>query len=44
MTEIKEILKTKEKRHVLERIYFSRGGDSEIYKERKKLGKCYFHK
>ena len=43
MTEIKEILKPKEKRACsFERIYFSRGGDSEIYKERKKLGKMLF--
>ena len=43
MTEIKEILKPKEKRACsFERIYFSRGGDSEIYKERKKLGEMLF--
>ena len=43
MTEIKEILKPKEKRACsFERIYFSRGGDSEIYRERKKLGEMLF--
>ena len=43
ITEIKEILKPKEKRACsFERIYFSRGGDSEIYKERKKLGEMLF--
>ena len=43
VTEIKEILKPKEKRACsFERIYFSRGGDSEIYKERKKLGEMLF--
>ena len=43
MTEIKEILKPKEKKACsFERIYFSRGGDSEIYKERKKLGEMLF--
>ncbi len=43
VTEIKEILKHKEKRACsFERIYFSRGGDSEIYKERKKLGEMLF--
>ena len=43
ITEIKEILKSNEKRACsFERIYFSRGGDSEIYKERKKLGEMLF--
>ena len=43
VTEIKEILKPKEKKACsFERIYFSRGGDSEIYKERKKLGEMLF--
>ena len=42
-TYIKEILEPKEKKACsFERIYFSRGGDSEIYQERKKLGKTLF--
>ena len=37
---IKSVLKTKEKKACsFERIYFSRGNDSNIYQERKKLGK-----
>jgi len=41
--EIKEIITPLEKRSCsFERIYFSRGGDSEIYKERKKLGRSLF--
>ena len=42
-TYIKEILEPKEKKSCsFERIYFSRGGDSEIYQERKNLGKALF--
>ena len=42
-TYIKEILEPKEKKACsFERIYFSRGGDSEIYQERKNLGKALF--
>ena len=41
--EIKEIITPLEKRSCsFERIYFSRGGDAEIYKERKKLGRFLF--
>jgi len=43
VTEIKKILEPKEKKACsFERIYFSRGGDSEIYQERKNLGKALF--
>ena len=43
VTEIKKILEPKEKKACsFERIYFSRGGDSEIYQERKNLGKTLF--
>jgi len=43
VTEIKKILEPKEKKACsFERIYFSRGGDSEIYQERKNLGKVLF--
>jgi amidophosphoribosyltransferase len=43
LTEIKEILTPLTKKACsFERIYFSRGGDSEIYKERKKLGNMLF--
>ena len=42
-TQIKEILEPQEKKACsFERIYFSRGGDSEIYQERKDLGKTLF--
>lgn len=42
-TQIKEILEPQEKKACsFERIYFSRGGDSEIYQERKDLGKALF--
>ncbi|OUW34747.1 MAG: amidophosphoribosyltransferase [Flavobacteriaceae bacterium TMED179] len=42
-TMIKQILeKQKKKACSFERIYFSRGGDTEIYKERKNLGKALF--
>jgi len=41
--EIKEIITPLEKKSCsFERIYFSRGGDAEIYKERKKLGRLLF--
>jgi len=41
--EIKEILSPLERKACsFERIYFSRGGDAEIYKERKKLGRILF--
>ena len=43
VTQIKEILEPQEKKACsFERIYFSRGGDSEIYQERKDLGKTLF--
>jgi len=42
-TQIKQILEPQEKKACsFERIYFSRGGDSEIYQERKDLGKALF--
>ena len=42
-THIKQILEPQEKKACsFERIYFSRGGDSEIYQERKDLGKALF--
>lgn len=42
---IKSILEPQKKRACsFERIYFSRGGDAEIYKERKNLGKIIFPK
>ena len=42
-TVIKEILEPQPKKACsFERIYFSRGGDSEIYQERKDLGKALF--
>lgn len=42
-TAIKEILEPKERKACsFERIYFSRGSDKEIYKERKELGKLLF--
>ena len=42
-TLVKKILEPKEKKACsFERIYFSRGGDSEIYQERKNLGKALF--
>jgi amidophosphoribosyltransferase len=42
-TVIKEILEPQTKKACsFERIYFSRGGDSEIYQERKDLGKALF--
>ena len=42
-TRIKKILEPQTKRACsFERIYFSRGGDSEIYQERKDLGKALF--
>ncbi len=42
-TIIKQILDKQEKKSCsFERIYFSRGGDTEIYKERKDLGKALF--
>lgn len=42
-TFIKEILEPKERKACsFERIYFSRGSDKEIYKERKELGKLLF--
>ena len=41
--EIKEIITPLEKKSCsFERIYFSRGGDAEIYKERKNLGRLLF--
>ncbi len=44
-TAIKEILEPKERKACsFERIYFSRGSDKEIYKERKELGKLLFPK
>ena len=44
-TEIKQILEpTERKACSFERIYFSRGSDKEIYKERKELGKLIFPK
>ncbi|MFZ9074958.1 MAG: amidophosphoribosyltransferase [Flavobacteriaceae bacterium] len=43
VTNIEQILEPKEKKACsFERIYFSRGGDSEIYQERKNLGKALF--
>jgi len=43
VTNIEQILEPKEKKACsFERIYFSRGGDSEIYQERKKLRKSSF--
>lgn len=42
-TSIKQIIEPQEKRACsFERIYFSRGGDAEIYQERKDLGKALF--
>jgi len=42
-TSIEQILEQKpQKSCSFERIYFSRGGDAEIYEERKKLGKLIF--
>ena len=42
-THVKQILEPQEKKACsFERIYFSRGGDSEIYQERKDLGKALF--
>ena len=42
-TQIKQILEPQEKKSCsFERIYFSRGGDSEIYQERKNLGRALF--
>ena len=42
-TSIKQIIEHQEKRACyFERIYFSRGGDAEIYQERKDLGKALF--
>ena len=42
-TFIKKIIEPEEKRACsFERIYFSRGGDAEIYQERKDLGKALF--
>jgi len=42
-TSINQIIEPQEKRACsFERIYFSRGGDSEIYQERKDLGKALF--
>ena len=42
-TQIKQILEPQEKKSCsFERIYFSRGGDSEIYQERKDLGRALF--
>ena len=42
---IQEVLEPSEKRACsFERIYFSRGSDADIYKERKKLGKLLFPK
>lgn len=42
-TSIKQIIEPQEKRACsFERIYFSRGGDVEIYQERKDLGKALF--
>ena len=42
-TSIKQIIEPQEKRACsFERIYFSRGGDTEIYRERKDLGKALF--
>ncbi len=42
-TTIKKIIEPQEKRACsFERIYFSRGGDAEIYEERKNLGKALF--
>ena len=42
-SKIKKIIEPRElKACSFERIYFSRGGDSEIYKERKKLGSLLF--
>lgn len=44
-TSIQEVLKPLEKRACsFERIYFSRGSDAAIYKERKELGKLLFPK
>ncbi len=41
--QISQVLKAKEKKACsFERIYFSRGNDAAIYKERKKLGKLIF--
>ena len=42
-TSVKQILEPKERKACsFERIYFSRGSDKEIYKERKELGKLLF--
>ena len=42
-TSIKKIIEPQEKKACsFERIYFSRGGDAEIYQERKNLGKALF--
>ena len=42
-TSVKQIIEPQEKRACsFERIYFSRGGDAEIYQERKDLGKALF--
>ncbi|MEZ4842037.1 MAG: amidophosphoribosyltransferase [Flavobacteriaceae bacterium] len=42
-TSVEQILEQKEKKACsFERIYFSRGSDSEIYKERKELGRLIF--
>jgi len=38
----KKLLSHKKKSLFFERIYFSRGGDAEIYQERKDLGKALF--
>ena len=44
-TSVKKVLEPKEKKSCsFERIYFSRGSDASIYKERKKLGKLVFPK
>lgn len=44
-TSVKQILEPKERKACsFERIYFSRGSDKEIYKERKELGKLLFPK
>ena len=44
-TSIQEVLEPLEKRACsFERIYFSRGSDASIYKERKELGKLLFPK
>ena len=41
-TYIKEILEPKEKKRAHSKEYIFRGGDSEIYQERKNLGKALF--